>query len=740
MMLDRRIVCWVILLVAIVGWLVPIGMIAPPVWAAPTENPPATVLDRPALTVELLQERLRHPIQSDGMPVIDLRRFVIDLRSDNASFRDQFYRLVQAQLQRPGTPIGLDLSNALIQGDFQISQLGLRMPLFGQALSPIFTSAEQAQLQRDRRRLSRLSALSQSLLSTASEADMQTASLQITVFRGIVKLTRTRFTQVADFSNTFFLNQLEAQGTQFLQLADWSQTRFSRPTSFAGASFSRDARFRSSIFFDRAAFDQAQFQGSVNFQSSEFQSTANFNRATFAQPANFTRVQWLGNADFAQTIWQREALFNRSRFSQALFLPDAVFEQAAMFREVQFDRPVNLRGTTILDRADFGYAGFSKGAYLNVPGLRFDSDHAKIVGNPGQIGRVISVPTLQGNENLLRELVRNFRRLEQIADANELEYTRERLRLKELRQQVFGTNLNAASLWQLEHIGFSSQQASVIVQQRSQQRFRNLTEILALPEIDLATYINVRDRVIAKENSSPSREAFDRVSTGLYCMGLSLLLLLSRYGSDFRLVFAVGLLAIAYFRVVFWCLDRWRRLTPQPILPTVSETIWVLSGFTVLSSWGLTELFRQAEHPWLALTSLGAIVVLLPSILLIMLYYRGRYHPLMDVSYFMEEGTLRQLRIVIGRLPIIPRFEDFRKRYLPILWDRRWNWLNYFDFSLNNLMKLGFNDIRLRDTHLPGLITALVWYQWSLGILYIALALWTLSRTIPGLNLLIYFR
>jgi hypothetical protein len=32
---------------------------------------------------------------------------------------------------------------------------------------------------------------------------------------------------------------------------------------------------------------------------------------------------------------------------------------------------------------------------------------------------------------------------------------------------------------------------------------------------------------------------------------------------------------------------------------------------------------------------------------------------------------------------------------MPILWNRRWNWLNYYDFSLNNLLKIGFNDISL---------------------------------------------
>ena len=109
------------------------------------------------------------------------------------------------------------------------------------------------------------------------------------------------------------------------------------------------------------------------------------------------------------------------------------------------------------------------------------------------------------------------------------------------------------------------------------------------------------------------------------------------------------------------------------------------------------------------------------------------YHAKLDVSYFVEEGTLRQVRLLIGRLPIIPRFPQFRDRYIELPWDKHWNWLNYFDFSLNNFLRFGFNNIRLRDAFLPGLLTTLVWYQWSLGALYIALLLWTLSRTIPGL-------
>ena len=695
--------------------------------------------ERIALTLEVLQERLRSPIPSEGTRILDLRRTTIDLRPENAAFRDQFYSLVQAQLQRPGLPLGLDLSYSLIEGDLAIAKLGLRAPLYGDSLSPIFTPNEKAQLQRDRRRLSRLSTLSQSLLITSKES-LQAPSAQITVFRGPIKLVQTRITGFADFTNTFFLNRMEAQGAQFPSGADWSQTRFSLPVSFTSANFGREALFRNDIFFGKAEFNQTQFRGEVSFQSSEFQATANFNQAAFYQLANFTRVQWQGNADFAQTRWREQTLFTKDTFNQLFFLTDATFDKPAVFRDTQFNRAVNLRGATILDRADFSYCSFSKGAYLNVAGLRFDSDKAKILGDPGQIGKVISVPTLQGNENLLRELVRNFRRLEQISDANQIDYTAQQLRSQQLLQRLFGTNLNTATVPQLGRIGFNQTQAAAIVQRRATQPFRNPTELLTVTAVDLATYIRVRDRVIAAEPLSPVLNVLDRFSIAFNWVTLSLLLLLSRNGTSFWLIFGVGLVTIAYFSVLFWLVDRWRRRYPKPILPTWREFFWVGSFASVLNLGGLLAVFRNGDKPWMTLACLAIVMVPIPLILTGLLFRQGRYHPLLEASYFVEEGTLRQLRVLIGRLPIIPREEVFRDRYLPILWDRHWSWLNYFDFSFNNFLRFGFNDIRLRDQHLPNLVTGLVWYQWSLGTLYIALLLWTLSRTIPGLNLLIYFK
>jgi hypothetical protein len=687
---------------------------------------------RMSLTLDILQERLRSPVQIEGIRTVDLQRMVIDLRPENADFRDQFYRLIQAQLQRAAVPIGLDFSYSLIRGELNASELGLREPLYGQSISPMFNQAEQEQLERDRQRLSQLSQLSRSLLIQSPPAQ-----LQITVIRGALKLTQTQFEGFANFTNTFFLGRVEAQGAEFAQDADWSEARFSQLANFVGTVFRRQARFRSVIFFNRARFNQAQFQGVANFQSSEFQATANFSQVTFQQIANFSGTQWQDDAYFAQqTHWYDQAIFNKAKFAQSLFLSEATFENLATFREAQFNQPVNLRSADIVKRIDFGDASFAQTAYLNVSGLQFNAEDAKILGDPGQIGRVLSVPTLQGNETLLRNLIRNFRLLEQVPDANQVEYTTKRLQLRQLRQELLGINLNTASLMRLKQIGFSADQVAAIAKARAQQPFRSLSDIVKLDGIDLATYVKVRDRLIVSKPRSVSSWLLD----ALQWLTLVLLISLSRYGTSFWLVFGVGMVAIAYFGVLFWFVDRCRQLYPKLTLPSWDEVVSVWSSAGLFALIGISAIFRIADRPWITMACLGVLAVPIPALLLFLIYNRGYNYTAMNISYFVEDGSQRQLRFLIGRLPNMPRYVFFRDRFAPLLWDRRWNWLNYFDFSLNNLLKFGFNDIRLRDEEMPGLITTLSWYQWSVGILYFTLLLWTLSRTIPGLNLLIYFK
>ena len=370
-------------------------------------------------------------------------------------------------------------------------------------------------------------------------------------------------------------------------------------------------------------------------------------------------------------------MLNKSHFAQSLLLTNATLEQSTTFRESHFQQPVVLQDVSLFTQVDFSSAWFAQNAYLNVAGMTFDSNLAKILGDTGRIGKVFSVPKLQDNEDVLRNLVRNFRSQQQIPDANQLEYTTQQLRRQQLQQYLL-------------------------------------------------------------DNGRVNPFSVSCLLNALHWLGLNLLLLLSEDGTSFQLVFGVGMVAIAFFGLLFWLIDRWRRRYPQPILPTYGETVYMLGTFTLVTVTGLVTIFHKGEQPWLTLLCLGGILIPVPLILVWRLYQQGRYHNLLDVSYFVEDGSLRQLHLLVGRLPIMPRFTFFRDRYLPILWNRRWSWLNYYDFSLNNFLKFGFNDIRLRDEHLPSIITTLAWYQWSLGILYIALLLWTLSRTIPGLNLFIY--
>lgn len=704
-----------------------------PILAEPTQP------ERTSLTLELLQERIHTPSLREGNLTVDLRQMVIDLRPKNASFRDEFYQVLRKELQKTGgKSLGLDLSYSLILGDFLGSDLGLRTPLYAQAIAPIFTATEQEQLER--LRLVCLQSLAidlpnskdcRSLLATQGNA-----SSEISVFRVSLTLVKTRFNGEVQFANTFFLQSVDAQGARFLKPTNWNESRFSRTVSFSGANFKEASNFQGSIFFNKANFKQVKFQQSADFQGSIFTENANFTQAIFQQLAKFNSVQWQGNADFSDAEFANQAQFNKASFDEDLSLKEANFVQAVIFREAEFEKSVSLQGASILNQADFSDGRFAKGAFLNVAGLTFNSNQAKILGNPGEIGKMFSVPTLQGNQNILRNLGQNFRQQQQVADANQLEYTKQRLRLIELTRRLVATNINSASIAKLEKLGFSATQAEAISERRQLKPFRNRNELLTLADIDLETYSQLSDRLVVAEPLSVGEWL---LKAGSWLI-LSVLLLLSGYGTNFWLVFGVGGIAIAFFGLLFWLVDRLRRFHPVPIVPTYSETIWMLTSFSILALLSLLAIFRTAEQPLLTLGCIFLIIVPLPIALLCRLYQQGRYHDLIDVSYFTEDGTMRQLRLLIGRLPVIPRNPTFRERYMSLLWDKGWNWLNYYDFSLNNLVRLGFNDIRMRDEHLPGIIVTIAWYEWSLGLLYITLVLWTLSCTIPGLNLLIYLK
>lgn len=719
-------------------------------WTAILPLPVEAVNGQPEptlLTLELLEKRLSTPINSDGVFTIDLQHLIIDLRPENAEFRDQFYQLLQPVLNQSTPSLGLNLGYSVIKGDFRAGNLGVRVPLIEDTIQSVFSDEEVEQIKAKSSHLS---------IITKSQESSSVSLPKLIVWRGRLKLEQTQFKGKADFQNIFFLKGVDSRNATFTQDANWSDCRFDILANFFGAIFQESADFKHSYFITSTQFKQADFYGLTDFQGSYFNG-GNFNQARFRGTADFQKTIWEKNADFSESWWQDRAGFTKSQFNTSVSFNQARFEGSVDFRDGRFSDTLNMREVSLEGLIDFSDTGFGQGKMLNVANLMFDSKSAQIMGDPGIIGQFITVPTLQGNENLLRKLIRNFREQEQIADANYIEFLRAKLRLNAVWGQVFGVNINTASVSRLVAIGFEPEQAETIVKVRKEQQFRNLVEILRLEGINLATYIKVYNRAIAvgkvqtmTDESGSCWHRFlrlanlkyivDKSLAALQWLQLEILLLLTGYGTNFSLIFGVGIVAIAYFGLLFWLVDRVRRWLPFPVLPTALETAWMLGSYSIFTAIGLLEIFSASSQPGLTLLCLGVFLVPIPGIILLVIYRRGRYHNLLKTSYLTEDGSLRQLRLMIGRLPTMPRYPLFRERYLPILWDRRWNWLNYYDFSLNNFLKFGFNDLRMRDEFMPGLVTTLVWYQWSLGALYLIVLLWTLSRTIPGLNLLIYLK
>ena len=625
--------------------------------------PSLAVVDRVPLTVTLLQERLSAPVLKEGMTTIDLANLVIDIRDENKELQEQFYQQIQGQINRAKQPLGLDFSNSLIQGNFIASRLGLPTPLTKVALATLLSPTEEQLLQQDENFL----------------FDSDEPVFNVTVFRGPVKLQGTVFMGEVDFSKTFFLQIVEAMAAKFSRESNWVESRFARVAKFTKANFMGDVNFSQSQFLNKAIFRSVHFKSITNFHGSHFTAEAYFDQTKYDKLADFTRTFWQKEANFSQSQWRDRPLFSKSRFLSLLTFRNATFEKSGAFRSSYFNGVVSFQDVKLLDQVDFSNSTFTKNSYLSVSGLAFDSDKAKILGDRGVIGQAIYLPNLAGNETVLRNLVRNFRSLEQIADANQIEYKTEKLRLQQLKEK-------------LNNISFI--------------RLINLTW----------------------------------VADFLHTSFLTLLLLLSQDGTNFSLVFGTGIIIFAYFGCLFWLIDRVRRLTPKPVIPNGYEIFCMVTSYIILTLSGVFNILQSASRPLLTLTAIALILVPLPLILIIELYRRGRYHDLMDSSYFLQDGSMRQLRLLITRLPVVPEFPLFRDRYTPIPWQKRWNWLNYYDLSLNNLLKLGFNDWRVRDQELPPIISFLVWYQWGIGIFYITLLLWTLSRTIPGLNLLIYLK
>jgi LuxR family glucitol operon transcriptional activator len=111
---------------------------------------------------------------------------------------------------------------------------------------------------------------------------------------------------------------------------------------------------------------------------------------------------------------------------------------------------------------------------------------------------------------------------------------------------------------------------------------------------------------------------------------------------------------------------------------------------------------------------------------------------LADVA--LEQGNLEEAQYLLERgLPVVERNKDnraiaFHKRSFASLEQLRENQPQAHRWATEAAEDFGSVRMISEAREMQSLLQALVWYQWSLGILYITLLLWTLSHTIPGLD------
>ena len=617
---------------------------------------------RSYLTKEILQAKVSNLIQQEGRDTIDLSNLIIDLASTENDFSQYFYQEINDTISRASDPININFSNSIIQGDFQLNQLGIASYLGKGALSSLFTAFEQEKINQ----------FYPIKISAASQIP------QVSIFRGSLYFNNTVFTGKIDGSNSLYLQSITANTAKFQSAVDFSQATFAKDVDFSNVICKQNLTFHTSHFFSQVKFNNVELQNITDFSNSQFEAVTEFNQAIFIQLADFTRSVFVETVDFSETSFRDRLVFAKSKFLNPLLLNNSNLEKTVTLRNIYLNSLVNLQDAHISNRLDFSNAFFTPQASINVSGLAFDAAESQLIGQPGIISKYLRVNRLQGNEIVLRNLIRNFRNLEQITDANNLEYKGKQLQLQAISERLSNISWQQAFTW-------------------------------------------------------------DWISLIPQWLSLNLLLLLGNYGTNINLLFSIGIVSIALFSIIFWLIDRYRPHINSPVIPSRYEITIMLLSYSMANLFSIVNIFITTDRPWLTMLALTIILVPIPILITSLIYRDGRYHQLLDTSYFVENGQFRQFRLLIGRLPITPRFPFFRDRFMPLLWEKRWNWLNYYDFSLNNIFKLGFNDIRLRDQAVPGLISILVWYQWCLGVLYVVLLLWTLSRTIPGLNLLIYF-
>lgn len=296
----------------------------------------------------------------------------------------------------------------------------------------------------------------------------ESLSFEETVFDGHANFLGTVLNQEISFSGSVFREKANFLGAEFFSKAGFPSAVFGGDAVFMGADFREKADFFRSEFARFAYFEGARFRGTLDISLSKFKEYADF-RNTSVRLLNF-------NNDASPAVVEGRADFRRAKISEAHF-QDIVFEKNADFSEAQFGIPLDETDTTEDFKSVFKFVTFESDAYFFK--TRFSGYTAIQVVNFNKIanfrdaefiareniGRQFSFsylnfdhllitwkqfPDLKYWQNeseteekpeplseVLKGIEANFRKQNQLDDANKAYYYRKETELKETEDRGF---------------------------------------------------------------------------------------------------------------------------------------------------------------------------------------------------------------------------------------------------------------------------------------------------------------
>lgn len=224
-----------------------------------------------------------------------------------------------------------------------------------------------------------------------------------------------------NLDNTILQKSVNFERTEFMRPASFIGTKFNGDIHFDGSRFDDDSLFISSEFNNFANFQYTKFNGFANFLGAKFNCEQDFHNCLFNDTASFKFVVFRYNSNFEETKFMRSANFIGAQFGSARFA-GAQFKGLSDFGSAQFNQSVDFVGTEFINMIYLTDVKFSK--LLVV----WDSVKDKLV--------------CDGPTYLL--LIKNFKDMEQFADADNCYYQYREVTRKE-RYDLWGKLLDYIS-------------------------------------------------------------------------------------------------------------------------------------------------------------------------------------------------------------------------------------------------------------------------------------------------------